>query len=138
MGFDRIWIQAAFLCSALAMPGLGHGAEASPQEAFLTRISTEIVPRMQREYLRATLRRYGEGTVIDLAAYAWSENFERWYIEGMFDGTTAWPHTSTPGEEPVTGEVFELWQFSPFVPYYLEVTEIPDCPVTLSDGCPSP
>ncbi|MET3753793.1 hypothetical protein ABID08_001136 [Rhizobium binae] len=135
MGFDGKWIWAAFLCGALAMPALAGGAETSSEEAFLIRISTEVIPTMQREYLRAALRRYLEAGVIDLAAYAWSENFERWYIEGTFDGTTAWPHTPIPGEELVTGEMFELWQFSPFVPYYLEVTDIPDCTGMQSASC---
>ncbi|MBB2678775.1 UNVERIFIED_ORG: hypothetical protein M2312_002277 [Rhizobium esperanzae] len=135
MDFDRKLIQAAFLCAALPMPALAHSADTSSQEAFLTRISAEVIPRMQREYLRSTLRRYGEDGVIDIAAYAWSENFERWYIEGMFDGTTAWPHTPIPGEELVTGEMFDLWQFSPFVPYYLEVTDIPDCTGMESSSC---
>lgn len=55
MGLGRNLIQAAFLCGALAMPVLARGAEVSAEDALLTRLSIEIVPRLQREYLRATL-----------------------------------------------------------------------------------
>nr|WP_246827210.1 hypothetical protein [Rhizobium binae] len=134
MGLDRKLIRTVFLCGALAMPALAGGAETSSQEAFLARISIEVIPTMQREYLRAALRRYLGAGVIDIAAYAWPENFERWYIEGMFYGTTAWPHTPIPGEDLVTGEMFDLWQFSPFVPYYLE-TDTPDCTGMQSASC---
>ncbi|MBY5815427.1 hypothetical protein HFN60_07140 [Rhizobium leguminosarum] len=127
MGLGRNLIQTAFLCGALAMPVLARGAEVSAEDALLTRLSIETVPRLQREYLRATLGRHGEGTVIDLGAYLWSENFYRWYIEGIYDGTTSWPHAPIPGEDLVTREMFDLWQFSPFIAYHLEVTEIPDC-----------
>jgi hypothetical protein len=128
MSLDRKLIQVAFLCGALTMPALARGAEVSAAEnAFLTRLSIEIVPRLQREYLRATLGRHGRGTVIDLGAYLWSENFHRWYIEGIYDGTTSWPHAPVPGEDLVPGEITDLWQFSPFISYHLEVTEIPDC-----------
>ncbi|WP_245372260.1 hypothetical protein [Rhizobium leguminosarum] len=90
----------------------------------MTRLSIEIVPRLQREYLRANLR--GEGTLIDLAGDFWSKNIDQWYIEGMADGTTSWPRSR--GEKAaVTRELIEQWQLSPFIPYYLEVTEIPDC-----------
>ncbi|MDF0695364.1 hypothetical protein PYR71_02330 [Rhizobium sp. MC63] len=136
MWLGRTLIQTAIFSGALAMPPLAYGAEISAEEAFLVRISTEVVPTMQRKYLRATLIRYTEGTTIDLAARFMSENAPRWYIEGISDGVSPRPHAPIPGEEMVvTGEMFELWQFSPFVPYYLEVTDIPDCIGMLSALC---
>ncbi|MGO7353314.1 hypothetical protein [Rhizobium ruizarguesonis] len=127
MGLGRNLIQAAFLCGALAMPVLARGAEVSAEDALLTRLSIEIVPRLQREYLRATLTPQDEGTAIDVAAYVLSKTFNRWYVEGIFDGTFSWLHAPIKDEVLVTRELIELWQFSPFITYYLEVTEIPDC-----------
>nr|WP_318035464.1 hypothetical protein [Rhizobium ruizarguesonis] len=99
----------------------------SAEDALLTRLSTEIVPRLQREYLRATLTPQDEGTAIDVAAYVLSKTFNRWYVEGIFDGTFSWLHAPIKDEVLVTRELIELWQFSPFISYYLKVTEIPDC-----------
>ncbi|NKL76746.1 hypothetical protein [Rhizobium leguminosarum] len=128
MGLGRNLIQAAFLCGALVMPVLARGAEVSAEDALLTRLSIETVPRLQREYLGATLRRQDEGTTIDLARYRWLEDFDRWYVEGIYDGITSRPHLPIPGEDVmVTRELIEQWQLSPFIPYNLEVTEIPDC-----------
>ncbi|MGZ2450906.1 hypothetical protein ACVIRO_003660 [Rhizobium ruizarguesonis] len=39
----------------------------------------------------------------------------------------SWLHAPIKDEVLVTRELIELWQFSPFITYYLEVTEIPDC-----------
>ncbi|WP_311044267.1 hypothetical protein [Rhizobium sp. NZLR4b] len=103
------------------------GQEVSAEDALLTRLSIETVPRLQREYLRATLTPQDEGTAIDVAAYVWSKAFDRWDVEGIFDGTFSWLHAPIKDEVTVTRELIELWQFSPFIPYYLEVTEIPDC-----------
>ncbi|ANM02766.1 hypothetical protein AMC78_CH00621 [Rhizobium phaseoli] len=136
MDFDRKLIRAAFLCGALAMPALAHGAEISAEDALLARISAELVPKMQREYLRATLRGYVEGGVIDIASYVISESRDRWYVEGIFDGVNALPHAPVPGEEVVvTGELIERWQLSPFLPYYLEASDIPDCTDMQSASC---
>ncbi|MBA5805168.1 hypothetical protein [Rhizobium changzhiense] len=136
MGLDRKLIQAAFLCGALVMPALTYGADPSAEDAFLARLSSDAIPRLQREYLQATLSRHGEGSVIDLDAYLLSENFDRWYVEGVFDGTPLGPHAPIPGEDlVVTGQMFEQWQLSPFMPYYLEGTELPDCAAWLSDSC---
>jgi len=78
MGLGRNLIQAAFLSGALAMPALARGAEISAEDAFLARLSIDAVPRLQREYLRAALRRLGgERTTIDLDAYRQLENFDR-------------------------------------------------------------
>lgn len=98
MDFDRKLIRAAFLCGALAMPALAHGAEISAEDALLARISAELVPKIQREYLRAALRGYGEGGVIDIASYVISESRDRWYVEGIFDGVNALPHAPVRGE----------------------------------------
>ncbi|MBX4960969.1 hypothetical protein [Rhizobium binae] len=136
MDLDRKLLQAVFLCVALAMPALAHGAEMSAEDALLARISTEVVPKMQREYLRINLGRLGKGETIDIAAYVISESRDRWYVEGIFDGVNALPHAPVPGEEVVvTGELIERWQLSPFRPYYLEASEIPDCAATLSGSC---
>ncbi|MBB3353146.1 hypothetical protein FHT70_003089 [Rhizobium sp. BK049] len=35
----------------------------------------------------------------------------------------------------VTGEIHELLQLSPFIPHYLEATEIPDCTIWLFSSC---
>ncbi|WP_010069184.1 hypothetical protein [Rhizobium sp. CIAT894] len=127
MGLGRKLIQTALLCGTLAMPPLAHGAGLTAEDV-LARISIDAIPRLQREYLRATLSRYGQSSVIDLGAYILAERFDHWYVEGVFDGTPLGPHAPIPDEELVlTGELFELWQFSPFISYYLEVTEIPDC-----------
>lgn len=110
------------------MPALAAGAEISAEDTFFSRLSIEVIPRLQRAYLRVTLSRYGEGTAIDLAALFKAENAPRWYIEGIDDGVSRRPHAPIPGEDlMVTGQMFEQWQLSPFLPYYLEVTEIPDC-----------
>ncbi|MBY5329774.1 hypothetical protein GR198_28105 [Rhizobium leguminosarum] len=129
MGLGRNLIQAAFLCGALAMAALARGAEISAEDAFLTRLSIGAVPRLQREYLRLALGRLGgERTTIDLDAYVLAEVFERWYVEGVYDGIPSLPHEPIPGEDlVVTGKLIEQWQLSPFMPYYLEVTEIPSC-----------
>ncbi|TBY79959.1 hypothetical protein E0H51_01310 [Rhizobium leguminosarum bv. viciae] len=42
-----------------------EAAETSADDAFLARLSIEVIPRLQREYLRATLKSQ-EGSVIDL------------------------------------------------------------------------
>ncbi|MBY5557706.1 hypothetical protein HFO41_15390 [Rhizobium leguminosarum] len=134
MGLDRKLIQAAFLGGVLAMPALAHSAEISAEEALLARISAEAIPKMQREYLQATLPVYG--TVIDLGAYLSAAKFDHWYVEDVFDGVPFGPHAPIPDEEVVlTGALFELWQFSPIIPYYLEVTEIPDCTAMLPASC---
>ncbi|MGO7133202.1 hypothetical protein [Rhizobium leguminosarum] len=135
MSLDRKLIQAAFLCAALAMPAFARGAEESAAEdAFLTHISVETIPEMQRKYLQATLPVHG--TVIDLGVYLSAEKFDHWYVEGVFDAVPLGPHAPIPDEEVVlTGALFELWQFSPFIPYYLEVTEIPDCTAMLPASC---
>lgn len=128
MGLGRNLVQAVFLCGSLAVPTLARGADVSAEDALLTRLSIETVPRLQREYLRATLGRHGEGTTIDLARYRWLEDFDRWYVDGIYDGITSRPHLPIPGEDVVvTGKLIEQWQLSPFMPYYLEVTELPDC-----------
>jgi hypothetical protein len=136
MRLDRQLIQAAFLYGALAMPALAGGTAPSAEDAFFARLSIEAIPRLQREYLRATLPRHGEGTAIDLTSRFMSENAPRWYIEGIDDGVSPRPHAPIPGEEMVvTGELFELWQLSPFIPYHLEVSELPDCAAWLSGSC---
>ncbi|WP_342635261.1 hypothetical protein [Rhizobium chutanense] len=61
MGLERKLIQAAVFCGALVMPVFAHGAEISAEDAFLARISIEIIPKMQWEYLRANLGRLGKG-----------------------------------------------------------------------------
>nr|WP_210303798.1 hypothetical protein [Rhizobium esperanzae] len=109
------------------MPVFAHGAGLSTEDALM-RISIDAIPRLQREYLQATLSRYGQSSVIDLDVYILAERFDHWYVEGVFDGVHLGPHAPILDEELVlTGELFELWQFSPFISYYLEVTEIPDC-----------
>ncbi|ANK84253.1 hypothetical protein AMJ97_CH00611 [Rhizobium sp. N1314] len=35
----------------------------------------------------------------------------------------------------VTGELIERWQLSPFLPYYLEASDIPDCTGMQSASC---
>ncbi|OOO25098.1 hypothetical protein EFR00_19480 [Rhizobium sophoriradicis] len=118
------------------MPPLAHGAEISAEEAFLVHISIETVPRMQREYLRVNLQRLGKRETIDIASHVASESVDRWYVEGIFDWVNGLPHEPIPGEEVVvTGELVERWQLSPFRPYYLEATEIPDCTGMLSASC---
>jgi hypothetical protein len=136
MGLDRKLIQAAFLCGALVMPALAAGAEISGEDAFFSRLSTEAIPRLQRQYLRETLIRFGQGVAIDLDVYLRAKDSDWWYVEGAFDGIPSRPHAPIPGEDMViTGELYELWQLSPFIPYYLEVTEIPDCTAWLSISC---
>lgn len=120
-------IQAAFLSVALAMPAFAGGAEISAEDALLTRISIEIIPKMQREYLRNNLGRLVKGETIDIAAWIVSESLDRWYVEGIFDGVNALPHAPIPGEVVVTGELIQRWESSPFLPYYLEAPEIPVC-----------
>ncbi|EJC82480.1 hypothetical protein Rleg4DRAFT_4193 [Rhizobium leguminosarum bv. trifolii WSM2297] len=118
------------------MPALAAGAEISAGDAFFSRLSIDVIPRLQRAYLRVTLSRHGEGTAIDLASLFMAENAPRWYIEGIDDGVSPRPHAPIPGEDPViTGEQYELWQLSPFLPYYLDVTEIPDCTAWQSGWC---
>ncbi|MBX5151709.1 hypothetical protein CO660_20375 [Rhizobium sp. L9] len=122
MGLDGNLIQAALLCGALAMPVLAYGAERAAEEAFLARLSTEVVPRMQREYMRVRLPSLG----IDIASYYARISLNRWYVEGIFE----------PDEDLViTAERMERWELSPFLPYYLEETEIPDCAAMLSSSC---
>ncbi|MBY3394646.1 hypothetical protein HFN88_18400 [Rhizobium laguerreae] len=53
------------------MPAVA-GAETSAEDAFLARLSIEVIPRLQREYLRATLKSQ-EGSVIDLGRARRSE-----------------------------------------------------------------
>ncbi|MGO6677235.1 hypothetical protein [Rhizobium leguminosarum] len=129
MRLDRQLIQAAFLYGALTMPALAGGTAPSAEDAFFARLSIEAIPRLQREYLRATLARHGEGTAIDLTDRFMSENRPRWYIEGIDDGVSPRFHAPIPGKEMV------LWQLSPFIPYHLEVTELPDCAAWLSGSC---
>ncbi|MGO7638547.1 hypothetical protein AB9E19_32860 [Rhizobium leguminosarum] len=129
MRLDRQLIQAAFLYGALTMPALAGGTAPSAEDAFFARLSIEAIPRLQREYLRATLARHGEGTAIDLTDRFMSENRPRWYIEGIDDGVSPRSHAPIPGKEMV------LWQLSPFIPYHLEVTELPDCAAWLSGSC---
>nr|WP_246649947.1 hypothetical protein [Rhizobium laguerreae] len=92
MGFGRNLIQTAFLCGALAMPVLARGAEVSAEDALLTRLSIETVPRLQREYLRATLTPQDEGTAIDVAAYVLSKTLiggmSKVYSMELFRGFT--------------------------------------------------
>lgn len=118
MVLDRKLIQAAFLCSALSTPALAHGAAISAEEAFLTRISTEFVPRMQRKYMDRAICRIV--CAIDIAAFRASlllaESLEQWYVEGISDGVPK-----------VTVDLLERWELSLSMPYYLDVTEIPDC-----------
>ncbi|UWU28641.1 hypothetical protein N2600_01275 [Rhizobium sp. WSM1274] len=136
MVWNRKGIRAAFVCGALAMPAVAGGAEISAEDALLARISSEVIPRMQREYLRTNLERLGKGETIDIAVYILSESVDRWYVEGIFDGVNALPHPPIPGEEVVvTGELIQQWQLSPFLPYYLEVNDIPDCTAMLSNSC---
>ncbi|MBB5665103.1 hypothetical protein GGE68_003317 [Rhizobium leguminosarum] len=121
MGLDRKSIQAAFLCGTLVIPVFAHGAERAAEQAFLARLSTEVVPRMQREYMRATLPSFG----IDIASYFERRRFNRWYVGGTF-----------PDEDvEITAELMERWLLSPLLPYYLEVTEIPDCTAMLPASC---
>ncbi|MGO6682091.1 hypothetical protein [Rhizobium leguminosarum] len=128
MRLDRQLIQAAFLYGALAMPALAGGTAPSADDTFFARLSIEAIPRLQREYLRVTLKPQNESTMTDLARYRWLEDFDRWYVDGVYDGITPRPHLPIPGEGMmVTRELSEQWQLSPFIPYYLEVTEIPDC-----------
>jgi hypothetical protein len=61
------------------MPALVASAEISAEDAFLSRLSIEVIPRLQREYLRATLIRFGEG-----AAISASTSGRRILIGGMW------------------------------------------------------
>ncbi|WP_261334869.1 hypothetical protein [Rhizobium leguminosarum] len=85
-------IQAAFLYGAPAMSALAGGTAPSGEDAFFARLSIDAIPRLQREYLRATLARHGEGTTLDLTDRFMSENRPRWYIEGIDDGVSRGPH----------------------------------------------
>ena len=119
MGLDRRLIQAAFLCGGLAMPAFAGGAEISDEDALLGRISTEIIPRIQLEYVQAAIGQFT--AAMDIATFRarliLDEGLQQWYVEGIYDGVPT----------RVTADLLERWALSPSMPYYLEAIDIPDC-----------
>ncbi|MDK4733591.1 hypothetical protein [Rhizobium sp. CNPSo 3490] len=118
MGFDRNLIQAAFLSVALALPAFAGGAEMSAEEAFLARIHSDVLPRMQLEYLQTAVSQFVHA--IDIAAFRArlmrEEALQQWYVEDIYDGVPV----------RVNAELLDRWALSPSMPYRLE-TDVPDC-----------
>ncbi|MBX4973108.1 hypothetical protein HJB51_26185 [Rhizobium lentis] len=118
MGWGNKRIHAAVLGAALAMPAFTHGAETSAEEAFLTRISSEVVV-MQRDYMRTAVGQFVKAT--DIAAFrarlVREEALQQWYVEDIYDGVPV----------RVNAALLERWAMSPSMSYHLETTDIPDC-----------
>ncbi|WP_245294337.1 hypothetical protein [Rhizobium aegyptiacum] len=101
------------------MPALAHGAEMTAEDGFLTRISSEVVLRMQREYMRTAISDFVQA--MDIGAFRArlmrEEALQQWYVEDLYDGLPV----------RVSAELLDRWALSPSMSYYLEAADIPDC-----------